>query len=256
MNNTCYFHRHSSTPLTWEAAKIACGELGSCSRLAQPKDRLTYEFLLKLWRPNAHEWIGASDDDGNGTLTNMDGSQPTWQPPLASHAATGPVFLRNGYTREIHRTTPVHNGITRYVCEAPYDCRMRDPCPQGWLLIHRNCYQMFTDPLSWSDAHDFCQGKGPYGRLADINSYFWRFLWEYFFQSSGGRVYIGVKELETEGEWVSVYNRTVGWINWMDGQPDNGGGNEDCLEMIGEQANDINCNLTRPFVCRCNAHTC
>ena len=254
INNTCYFHRHSSTPLTWEAAKMACGELGTCSRLAQPKDRLTYEFLMNLWRPNDFEWIGASDDDGDGSLTNMDGSQPSWQPPLVSHAAKGPVFLPNGYRQEIHRSTPVHN-IRRYICEAPRDCRLREPCPEGWLLIHRSCYQLFTDPLPWEQANTRCAQSGSHGRLADIDTKFYRVLWEYFFHSNGGQAYLGVRDVEIEGHWVSVYNRSVGAITWLPGQPDNSR-NEDCLEMIGDKANDINCNDARPFICRIHANTC
>ena len=256
LNDTCYFRRSSSTPLTWDAAKVACAELGACARLAQPRDRLTYEFLMRLWRPNDFEWLGAADEDGDGAVTNLDGSQPAWQPPLVSHAAAGPVFLPNGYRRELRRSTPVHNGIRRYVCEAPRDCRLRDPCPEGWLLLHGGCYQLFTDALPWNEAHTHCTRAGPHGRLADISSDIWNVLWEHFFQSSGGRVHLGVKDVEIEGHWVSVYNRSVGAINWMSGQPDNGGRNEDCLEMLGNLANDGNCNIARPFICRCNVNTC
>ena len=258
LNDTCYFHRYSSTPLTWEAAQVACAEtLGSCSRLAQPRDRLTYELLMtKTWRPNDMEWIGATDTDGDGLLTNLDGSQPSWQPPIVSHAAAGPVFLPAGYAREVHRATPVHAGIHRFVCEAPVDWRLREPCPDGWLLFNTGCFRLITEPRTWMDAHLHCRSLGPWGRIADISSDQWGVIWEAFFKSSGGRSYVGFRDEEIEGHWVNIGNQTAGVINWSSRQPDNGGGVEDCMEMIGDLANDISCTSLKQFVCRIDRIPC
>lgn len=59
-------------------------------------------------------------------------------------------------------------------------------------------------------------------------------------------------------KWTGNNNKTVDYTNWVNGQPDNGDGNENCIHIVGTGLagpwsfglwNDINCNTKLNFIC-------
>ena len=253
--NTCFTRHVTDVPLTWYAAQEACRALDACSHLATPSNKLTYLALFQFYRPNALEWIGAEDLDGDGIVGTTDGGG-TWTPPLVSLAAKGPVLLPTGYRQEVHRTTPTHGAVHRYVCESKQRCRVGKPCPDGWFMFDRYCYLHIAEARTWDNANAHCASLGPGGRLASPwNNAIWSVLWQQFFSSNGGHVYMGAYDTGHEGSWRTLDGGNV-HVSWSGGQPDNAGGIENCLEMIGQYANDIPCHAERQSICRVDAQLC
>ena len=139
LSHKCYTHRVSETPLTWHAAQEACRTVDACSYLATPPNKYHYLGLWQFHRPDALEWIGAEDLNGDGTVKNLDGSG-SWTPPLVSLVSAGPILMLDGHRHEVYRTTPVHNNVHGYICEYELLCRVGTACPNGWILIDTYCY--------------------------------------------------------------------------------------------------------------------
>lgn len=74
--------------------------------------------------------------------------------------------------------------------------------------------------------------------------------------------------LQNEGWWIGGrrINKVLKWqgspgvwygmsyTNWYSGQPDNYGGNEDCVQIVRNESppygwNDNECSVTMPFIC-------
>ena len=248
----CFLRRTSAFPVTWQAAQEACRTLDACSQLAMPTQRAAFLALWAINRPNAYEWIGAEDWDGDGVITNTDGSS-SWTPAMYSWAGAGPILLPDRYLSEIHRTTPVSGNVNRYVCQAPLRCQASQPCPAGWLLLDKHCFQYFAESRTWGDAHAFCTTQGTNGQLASPSSNgVWLVLWDRLLNNADTRVFMGADDIGHEGLWYTKDGGGIG-VPWGGSQPDNAGGNEHCLEMIGSWANDIPCDHPRHFICRSDA---
>ena len=73
-------------------------------------------------------------------------------------------------------------------------------------------------------------------------------------------VWIGYSDIESEGTWISERtNITMKYENWLEGQPDQSNGNEDCVEIfysgkdnwnIKGKWNDNSCNARRISICK------
>ena len=63
--------------------------------------------------------------------------------------------------------------------------------------------------------------------------------------------WIGLNDKAVEGTFVWVTGEPVLVTAWESGEPNNSGGNEDCVEMkwSGGGWNDLDCSKTRPFIC-------
>jgi len=69
-------------------------------------------------------------------------------------------------------------------------------------------------------------------------------------------VWFGLDDIATEGALVWQDGSTLGYTDWSAGQPDNGGGNEDCIMMSSDRADsdygqwrDVSCAAPRAAVC-------
>ena len=74
---------------------------------------------------------------------------------------------------------------------------------------------------------------------------------DYVAQSGFFRVFIGVNDLEREGQHVFTDNSPLqNYSNWKEGEPSDPYGHEDCVEMLSSgRWNDTECHLTMYFVC-------
>ena len=120
-----------------------------------------------------------------------------------------------------------------------------------WERNVNRCYLWSTNEKTLAQAEDFCQREG--GHLAsvstsDIDDY----INQGFESHNLDTVWIGGTDVEEEGtcKWAdcSPWNYTL----WGHGEPNNLGGDEDCLEQINDSAgrwNDDDCPLKKAFVC-------
>ncbi|XP_013842396.2 collectin-10 isoform X3 [Sus scrofa] len=76
-------------------------------------------------------------------------------------------------------------------------------------------------------------------------------LADYVSKSGFFRVFIGVNDLEREGQYVFTDNTPLqNYSNWQEGEPSDPYGHEDCVEMLSSgRWNDTECHLTMYFVC-------
>uniref|UniRef100_A0A5F8GFL5 Collectin subfamily member 10 n=1 Tax=Monodelphis domestica TaxID=13616 RepID=A0A5F8GFL5_MONDO len=74
---------------------------------------------------------------------------------------------------------------------------------------------------------------------------------KYVSDSGFFRVFIGVNDLEREGQYVFTDNTPLqNYSNWKEGEPNDPNGHEDCVEMLSSgHWNDTECHLTMYFVC-------
>ena len=68
--------------------------------------------------------------------------------------------------------------------------------------------------------------------------------------------YVGVHDLYKEGDWTTILGESLyktGYTEWSDkwgGQPDNGGGNQNCGVFLKEGGlDDVNCEVPFAFFC-------
>lgn len=65
--------------------------------------------------------------------------------------------------------------------------------------------------------------------------------------------WVGLSDRVTEGTFVTVTGVTGDVRPWASGQPDNGGGNEDCAQMkAGGLLDDDQCGNAHKYVCECD----
>ncbi|CAM9351889.1 unnamed protein product [Heterosigma akashiwo] len=63
--------------------------------------------------------------------------------------------------------------------------------------------------------------------------------------------FIGLSDKAEEGKWLWEDGSTLAYTNWMDGEPNSYGGDEDCAAMIGKGTwIDIGCEAPLPFICK------
>ncbi|XP_053251363.1 collectin-10 [Podarcis raffonei] len=74
---------------------------------------------------------------------------------------------------------------------------------------------------------------------------------DYVSQSGLFRVFIGLSDMENEGQFVYADRTPLqSYSNWKEGEPQDTSGQEDCVEMLSTgQWNDTECHHTMYFVC-------
>ena len=120
---------------------------------------------------------------------------------------------------------------------------------QGWEQNGDNCYLWSTNEKNWSDAEEFCVNEG--GHLASITS---DAINSYVREGISGHLWIGGNDIHQEGVWQWTDNMPWEFTAWDQGEPNNSGGNEDCLVIWGYSGsgyswNDGHCHRELRFLC-------
>lgn len=133
-------------------------------------------------------------------------------------------------------------------------------CMGDELKYGKNCYidswyfSSGNDYLTWDAAEAYCVAGG--GHLASVsssgeNSFLYIDVMPGgLFDPSSPR-WIGLNDKKTEGSFVWSSGDPFSYTNWKSGEPNDSGGNEDCVEIRWNDGkwNDNNCTNTRLFIC-------
>jgi hypothetical protein len=68
------------------------------------------------------------------------------------------------------------------------------------------------------------------------------------------RGWIGLSDQANEGVFVNVTNELNDLRPFSSGQPDNGSGSEDCVQMKSDGLDDDQCDNAHAYICECDGH--
>ncbi|XP_055895088.1 uncharacterized protein LOC106077022 isoform X4 [Biomphalaria glabrata] len=127
-----------------------------------------------------------------------------------------------------------------------------------------SCYTFHATPMTWTEAYDVCRREGPHSALVSVETEAeQRFLVSHIKQDTALSV-VGQNGFYTSGsdvgnehsfKWTDTgIPRPVNWsAGWHAGQPNNEGGNQNCLLMQypadDYKWGDIECDSKHPFIC-------
>lgn len=169
---------------------------------------------------------GCAWDDGGGSLNyayvrRSDGSVSPWTP---DQCVPFQLLLENG----------------------------RHKCPSGWQLFDGQCYYFSSasDRRSWADAKKACNDRYE-SQLASVHSMHEN---DFLGESDLGDQYHMWIGLESKNfDWYEWDDKSdVSFTNWDRYEPNNKGGNEQCVEMMPHNSkwNDNHCSQKHPYVCK------
>merc|ERR1712179_9952 len=127
-------------------------------------------------------------------------------------------------------------------------------CADGWQKFGGRCFKQSDKVLAWKDAEEECQSWWPGAHLASIHSdEEFKFVQQNFRRI---KIWLGGNDIETEGEWVWTDGSEWEFEGWHPPrQPDNAGGNQDCLlgnwpSKDKPNWDDNNCPRKFRFLCK------
>ncbi|KAL3980545.1 NF-kappa-B inhibitor delta [Sarotherodon galilaeus] len=135
-------------------------------------------------------------------------------------------------------------------------------CPEGWLHIGNQCYYFSNDRLDWVKSRDSCEEMGSHLTILHTVEQHDALATEA--KRIGGFYYhywIGLSDIETEGEWRWVDNTTLEHKYWdqVSSEPDNhhtgGEHGEDCATLDSHSKTwfDVPCDHIYKRICQMDA---
>ena len=121
-------------------------------------------------------------------------------------------------------------------------------------MFKNGCYKFFALEKDWNQAKGACEQEN--GLLTSIHSTeeiaFIRCLQD---PASVHTTWIGGQRKENGFQWID--GTLMDFINWHTSEPDNQGGNENCIEVHSDPShdwhdkwNDASCDEKKSFVCK------
>ncbi|KAL5011335.1 hypothetical protein ScPMuIL_009886 [Solemya velum] len=250
-------------PRSWLDARSTCQAFRST--LVQVNDRFEQAYLSSLLATKSGRyWTDIKLDDKFSTYTFADGSGVVettfWARGHPDNQ--GCVSLGTGDAAGLWYSCNCTN-LYKAVCETtrvgfttfrPAVTSHRSaPCPQGWIGLGEDCYQVNTVKpnlqLSWLEARQNCLNKN--GDLASFsNISIQDSLWRHQLVGVRGSFWIGLTSTESGYVWSD--GTPVLIQTWSRGQPNDLGGQQDCVSLFSSQGkwNDENCLLRKNWICK------
>ncbi|XP_038057915.1 C-type lectin domain family 4 member M-like [Patiria miniata] len=123
-------------------------------------------------------------------------------------------------------------------------CPSRSPvkcsCPPEWQLWGNECYRLTPSNYNWDDAKKVCQDMG--GKMAAPRSLEELNFMAELAQKVDNQYYawIACNDKDVEGTWeCDGQEGGEPFLVWADGQPDNWGGNQDCVAITARHNHKI-----------------
>ncbi|XP_078616305.1 echinoidin-like [Branchiostoma floridae x Branchiostoma japonicum] len=124
-------------------------------------------------------------------------------------------------------------------------------CPPYWIPWEGACYRFFDHALSWRQAERMCAlfaSNVVSIHSPEENNFVYGLTAHYV------RTWIGLNDINADGEFTWTDGTDENYLNWAPGQPDEAYNGEDCVEFWDKGAegewNDLDCGALRPFTCK------
>ncbi|CAG2224536.1 unnamed protein product [Mytilus edulis] len=104
-------------------------------------------------------------------------------------------------------------------------------CHTGWIHFQNSCYLFGNDKLNWYEASSSCLSH--HADLVKVETVDEETFLKTTARALGTRIFwLGARDDITEGIWVwSADDSDLDYYDWYLNEPNNSGGNEDCLEL-------------------------
>ncbi|XP_048196830.1 low affinity immunoglobulin epsilon Fc receptor isoform X2 [Perognathus longimembris pacificus] len=110
-------------------------------------------------------------------------------------------------------------------------------CPEQWLNFQQKCYYFGEGTKRWLQARFACSDLE--GRLVSIHS---QEEQDFLSKHTSKDSWIGLQDLDVEGDFVWMDRSPVSYSNWLRGEPNNSGLDEHCVMMRASgHWNDVFC---------------
>ncbi|XP_063397229.1 low affinity immunoglobulin epsilon Fc receptor-like [Mytilus trossulus] len=108
-------------------------------------------------------------------------------------------------------------------------------CHTGWIHFQNSCYLFGNDKLNWYEASSSCLSH--HANLVEVETVHEETFLKTTARAFGTHFWLGARDDITEGSWVwSADDSDLDYNDWYPNEPNNSGGNEDCLELSGEHS--------------------
>jgi hypothetical protein len=124
-------------------------------------------------------------------------------------------------------------------------------CPCNVEYYDGDTYLYCTSGLAWTDAEASCASFGYHLLTIDDRA---ENIWNDNTADaySTGKWWMGLNDIASEGTWVWSDGTPLSYTNWHSGEPNDGGGNEDCGQLnrfTDETWNDEPCSSAFAYIC-------
>ena len=126
-------------------------------------------------------------------------------------------------------------------------------CDDGWKSFLDHCYFFSSEVTTWDKAMEFCQNNESSLLEIDMDEEV-QFILDT--PTAGHRLWLGAHDRAEEGQftWLSSKRPVLPHL-WYNNEPNNGGNNEDCVEIYKHydgKLNDYVCSRNLNFACEKN----
>jgi hypothetical protein len=134
--------------------------------------------------------------------------------------------------------------------DAPIDAPMPRPCVGGQQTA-TTCFLKGTAAMTWVNAQAACAALYPNAQLAKITSDEDQATLP-IVAAGIQSTWIGGTDQATEGTFVWADGTPMSYTKWSAGEPNDGGGGEDCTVTVSDRAylwDDRPCNTAYQYIC-------
>ena len=107
-----------------------------------------------------------------------------------------------------------------------------EECPGGWSRHRDSCYFISPQKTTWYLAHHVCAVLDRRARLASVHPASSQFVETLAKETGTNRIWIGLaRQCDDDDSWVWSDGTPLDFADWAPSQPNNVGGNQDCVHM-------------------------
>ncbi|XP_038076947.1 macrophage mannose receptor 1-like [Patiria miniata] len=274
-NGYCYYLSPGGTQLGWSEAENYCHKLGADLASVHGQDEQDFLYGLVSGENSGDFWIGLREFGKNGKYRWADNTTLDYDAWVTGEPNdfNGEEECVEMYPRLDSETGGNWNDQN---CGTPrnFICKKHESsvgpithaptpaptgyCPKDSVRFLNRCYTFFgkepDSKLSWRNASLECK-KVPGGELATIHSQAVQAKLTSFLEEYKFHIWIGLSDITTNRQFKWIDGTTLDYTNWNSGEPNEYGGQEDCVEMYDHwndagEWNDQNCDTKNGYVCQ------